>query len=129
MDLKQRHYLRKSWFLNKNVTTCDHQWHLKSYFNWITNLSLHNVSIHSNFHQNRSLNTCSWKNKSKSSESRIFLWDIQELTFLIKEISDNGQERDYTLNRFGLQNITFHYRLLDFLFTGGITNNLNLCLV
>ena len=42
-------------------------------FKFDSDLRLHNVSIHRNFHQNQFINEC----------ARSFLWDIEELTFLI----------------------------------------------
>ena len=48
-------------------------------------LRLYDISIHTNFHQNRFINEYARKKKAKISESQsheVFYWDIEELTSL-----------------------------------------------
>ena len=52
---------------------------------------IHNVSIHINVYQNRFINECVRKNFLNSRKDRckdgFFLWDVEELTFLIMLIN------------------------------------------
>ena len=63
------------------------------------NLRPYNFSIHRKFYQNLFLNVCARKKKAKIPQSlivsRVFLWDLEELTFLIIQLYknwDNGKE-------------------------------------
>ena len=50
-------------------------------------LRIHNISVHINFYQNRFTNESVRKNFLKFSDRRkdgVFLWVVEELTFLIK---------------------------------------------
>ena len=47
-------------------------------------LCIHNISIHINFYQNQFRNESVRKNFLKFPERRSFLWDVEELTLLIR---------------------------------------------
>ena len=53
-------------------------------------LRIHNVSTHINFYQNRFINECVRKTflkfpERKDGKPEFFLWDVEELTFLIRQ--------------------------------------------
>ena len=66
LNVKQGRYLRKNLFLKTKVPFVT----FEVILNFIKNLHLHNVSIHTNFYQNRFINEYDRKKKAKIWESR-----------------------------------------------------------
>ena len=93
--MKQKYFEGKVGFQIKRwpYVTCNDLWSHTSFY-W-KNLHLHNCSIHINLYQNQLIIECVSKNLAKSLEgrkdvmtegSKEFLWDVEEVAFLITEI-------------------------------------------
>ena len=68
---------------------------------FMKNLCLNNDSIHMNFYLYRFINECTRKKKAKIPDSHshiFFVWDMQEITFLIINSCLNVQLLWYYIN-------------------------------
>ena len=62
-------------------------------------LRIHNVSIHINIYQNRFINECVPVQTERRKDG-VFLWDVEEHTFLINFLGNFSTYKCFSLNLF-----------------------------